>query len=124
MAEETVTDEEQSNHDEPQADEAAEVTVERRNGHGPGFILGLIFGAIAGAAAAALLAPSTGEEHYEASGGSAASGGSEQEMPDRLRTVLQQVRSRVEEASQEAHGATRETEERMRSRYEELIDKD
>lgn len=95
------------------------------NGSGPGFVLGLLLGAIAGAAAAVLFAPATGEEMRhrvaaEASGAIDEVTSEPGDPGDRMRAVLENVRSRVRQASEEASAAAQETEERMRSRYEEL----
>jgi len=108
MSDDDIFDEEQPEDAiEDVTDKPEDEAPERRNGHrkrGPGLLLGIVAGTIAGAAAAVLLAPSEGEELPE---GAAAS------PLDRLRAVLR-------DASREAGEASREKEAEMRSRYEEL----
>lgn len=96
-----------------------------KNGSGPGFLLGLVVGALAGAAAAVLFAPATGEEMRhrvaEETGGALDEMASETgDTSDRLRAVLENVRSRMKQASEEGSEAARETEARLRDRYEDL----
>ena len=96
-------------------DETPSVGPERRNGRGPGLLLGILVGLIAGAAAAALLGHGADEEPESEAGLG------EPESPAAgLRSALARVRSRVREASKEAQEAAREVEERYRARYEEL----
>ncbi len=127
MAEETASLEE-----EPTPDRE-----EERKGSGPGFILGTLLGLIVGAAAATLFAPATGEEirHRIAEETSPMRGyGEEEGGPEgpaahdtpiaRMRSLLEQVRSRVREASEEAGEAAREAEELSHARYAELTHKD
>ncbi len=110
-------------------EEMTPVPVEERNGAGPGFILGMVLGTLAGAAAATLFAPSTGEEFRhrvteeaapvlkgEGGGGGTQVGAT----MERIRGALSRIRSRVQEASEEAREAARATEEHSRARYEEL----
>ncbi len=113
MADETVTIDE----------EAAAEPAESRNGSGsgPGFLLGVVLGMLAGAAGAALFAPRADEDsgHDLALGG-----GPDAERTDApeagVRSVLDSVRARVRDASEEAREAAREAEEQMRARYDEL----
>ena len=104
------------------AEELKEAEEERKSG--AGFILGLIFGAFAGAAAATLFAPATGEELRQYVGDEAAQqprDGDEPHSPmSRVRGVLAGVRSRVEEATEEGQQAAQEAEQKSRDRYAEL----
>lgn len=109
--------------DEPTGDEA-----EEQKSHGPGLRLGILVGLIAGAVVATLFAPPTGEETPgdEAAEGSAEGNDASRLDPDegapiaRVRSLIEQVRARVREASREAGIATRETEELAHARYDEL----
>lgn len=98
---------------------------EKRNGHGPGFILGLVVGALTGAAAATLFAPPAGGEDRfgEAAGpaeDTAAASLAEGPPIERVRALLARVRSRVQEAAVEGREAAQEVEQRQRARYAEL----
>jgi gas vesicle protein len=113
MADETPAIEEETAPESPEE--------EKRARSGPGFILGVVLGMVAGAAGATLFAPDTGEETRQPFEGE---GGPEVTVPDapmaRVRGVLDRMRSRVQEASAEAQEAAREAEEQSRARYEEL----
>jgi len=99
----------------------AEEPAERRNGSGPGFILGVLLGGIAGAAAATLLAPSGAEESRQPTEPASPFAEGAPETPvDRVRAFLARVRTRVQEASEEGRLAVSETEERSKARYAEL----
>lgn len=116
MADETGAEEQVERTEQAEEAPAAQ---ERRNGRGPGFLLGILVGMIAGAAAAALFGHG-GDEEAENEAGLG-----EPESPAAgLRAALAGVRSRVREASKEAQEATREVEERYRARYEELTGQD
>ena len=108
------------------AEELEEAEEERKSGGG--FILGLIFGAVAGAAAATLFAPATGEELRQHVGDEAAQQPRDGDEPDsplsRVRGVLAGVRSRVQEATEEGQLASREAEEASRARYAELTNQE
>ena len=117
-----MTDEmEEEIADEPAGDEAGE-----SKSHGPGLRLGIIVGLIAGAVVATLFAPPTGEEALEDQVPEDLAEGSGASPPDpdapmaRVRSLLDQVRARIREASREAEIATRETEELAHARYAEL----
>ncbi len=119
MAEETATIEE----------ETVEELEQERNGSGPGFILGVMLGALAGAAAATLFTPATGEEFRHRISEEAApllkheeGGTADGTTPiTRVRAMLTRVRSRVQEASEQARDAAEESEAGSRARYAELI---
>lgn len=99
-------------------EETPSASAEERKGSGPGFILGVVLGMLAGAAAATLFAPSTGEElRYRAAEAEGAPAGT---TVERIRSVLDRVRARVQEASEEAQAAAREIEAQQRARYAEL----
>ncbi len=117
--------------DEEIADEPAGGDAGKRTSHGPGLRLGVFVGLIAGAVVATLFAPPTGEE---TPGDRAAEGpfeGNVTSPPDpdegtpvaRVRSLVEQVRARVREASREARTARRETEELAQARYAELTHK-
>ena len=122
MAEETLTIEQE---------QTAEPS-EKQNGHGPGFVLGVVFGTLAGAAAATLFAPATGEEfrhRFSEEGGpfpkheegeAAAADASPETPVERVRALLTRVRSRVHDAAAEGRQASLEAEEAGRTRYAEL----
>ncbi|MEX2158087.1 MAG: hypothetical protein WEB04_01645 [Dehalococcoidia bacterium] len=106
MSDEEVFEPEDSSAEEvSEAGEAAAEQVgdepERRNGHGPGLLLGVILGTAAGAAAAALLARGNPGEPSE--------GG-----------ILHTIRARVHDAAEEGREAAREREAELMSRYDEL----
>jgi hypothetical protein len=86
---------------------------ERRNGHGPGLLLGVMLGTAAGAAAAVLLA--RGNPALEAPPEGAAAS-----PLDGARRVLYAVRARLHDAAQEGREAAREKEAELMSRYDEL----
>ncbi|MDZ4279115.1 MAG: hypothetical protein U1B78_08250 [Dehalococcoidia bacterium] len=117
-------DEEPTVAEETDAEETEEELAEAEDARssGPGFILGIALGTLAGAAAAALFAPATGEElRWRAAEETAPEVEPEGSEPaDRARAILSRVRARVREASLEAKEAAREAEERGRARYEEL----
>ena len=120
-----MTDEmEEEIADEPAGDEAGE-----SKSHGPGLRLGIFVGLIAGAVVATLFAPPTGEETpgdqvpEELAEGSGASPPDPDAPMARVRSLLDQVRARIREASREAEIATRETEELAHARYAELTQK-
>ena len=98
--------------EEASTDEASD-EPERRNGHGPGLLLGVILGTAAGAAAAVLLA--RGNPPLEAPPEGAAAS-----PIDGARRVLYAVRTRLHDAAQEGREAAREKEAELMSRYEDL----
>jgi len=91
--------------------ETAALPEERRDGSGPGFLRGVILGAIAGAALSILLAPRAGQENAFTEEGEA--GG-----------LVGQLRARIREASTEARQAAQEAEQAKRARFRELIEDD
>jgi gas vesicle protein len=95
---------------EPPAETAAPAE-DGRDRSGPGFLRGVILGAIAGAVAAMLLARKAGEE--DASTEEAEAVG-----------VVGQLRARLREASAEARRAAQEAEQAKRARFRELIEDD
>ena len=103
-------------------EDSEEADEERKSG--PGFILGVIFGALAGAAAATLFAPATGEELRQYVGDEAAyqpGESAESQSPmDRARGVFAGVRSRIKDATEEGQLAAQEAEQASRARYAEL----
>ena len=131
MAEETALTEQEA-AEQVAAEEAPAEQEEKRNGSGPGFILGVVVGALAGAAAATLFAPATGEELHQGMGEEAgpfprreegetgAEGSEPATAVARMRAIVARVRSRVREASVEGHEAVSEAEEQYRARYSEL----
>ncbi len=130
MAEEPATEETST-----PAQATAEAGQAQRDGHGPGFVLGVVVGMVAGAAAATLFAPTSGDQlrhrmSDEVSLGTLeeSQGPSEGQFPatpmNRVRTLLARARSRVREAAAEGREAAREAEERSRARYAELIRKE
>ncbi len=117
----------------------------KKRGSGPGFILGVMLGTLAGAAAATLFAPATGEELEQELAGQPLAGerppaglGFEAERPasmltqapeahtpvNRVRAVLTRVRSRVNQAAEEGRQASQEAEEASRARYAELTQRE
>ena len=114
--EEVITEEEAT---------ASEASKERRR-HGPGFILGIVLGALAGAAAATLFAPPSGEDTQqrlgeEASPFPSAGEGAQPATPtEGFRAMLARMRARVQEAREEGRLAGQEAEAKLRSRYGEL----
>lgn len=124
MAEESLTIEQE---------QTAEPSEEQNgHGHGRGFVLGMVFGTLAGAAAATLFAPATGEEfrhRFSEEGGpfpkheedqAAAADPSPETPVERVRALLTRVRSRVQDAAAEGQQASLEAEEAGRTRYAEL----
>lgn len=107
-----MSDEEVIEAEESSAEEVSD-EPERRNGHGPGLLLGVILGTAAGAAAAALLARGNPglDTPPDASGGSPLDG---------ARALLYAVRARVHDAAEEGREAAREREAELMSRYDEL----
>ena len=107
---------------------SAEPSQEHRGG-GPGFVLGVALGTLAGAAVATLFAPATGEElrqrFTEEAGpilkrgeGEGDPEGPQSETPvERVRALVSRVRSRVREAKEEGREAALEAEEASRARY-------
>ncbi len=130
MSEENETIDEEIFEEDGEEDETDSVE-EEQNGHGPGFRLGILLGLIVGAVVAVLLAPPTGEEE-QGTVTSESAAGSSSLSPDfaadspfgRISTIIQQVRSRVREASREAEIAARETEELAHARLAELTHQD
>jgi len=106
-----------------------EERVEKRRS-GPGFLLGMTLGTIAGAAAATLFSPMSGEEirHRAAEeaesllpqGGPPDVGAEPSGPADRLRTALARIRGRLQEARTEGRQAAEEAEASLRSRFDEL----
>lgn len=90
----------QEERPQEEAGVSAEAPATRRR-RGPGFRLGLLLGALAGAASAVLLSPNSTE--------GVAPGG---------------LRSRLREAAEEARAAAREAEERQRARFARLTEPD
>jgi len=91
-------------------DEPGLAEQKRRNGRGPGFLLGIVVGALAGAAAVTLSSP-PGDE--EGAGFDAPQAGG----------LLAGLRGRFREARREGAKAARESEEASRARLSELIEK-
>ena len=131
MADEEMVDETRAEEDETFAPEESEGKSSNRRG--PGFIRGVLLGLIAGAGAAKLLAPAAGKElrdRFAAETTPVRGYGSDPEVApgadagatpvDRIRTLLAQVRARVQEAKREAALASREAEELSHARYAEL----
>ena len=116
--------------DEDFVDEPAGEDADERKSHGPGLRLGIFVGLIAGAVVATLFAPPTGEETpgdqvpEELAEGSGASPPDPDAPMARVRSLLDQVRARIREASREAEIATRETEELAHAHYAELTQKE
>ena len=116
-------------------DEETAGPFEEASGSGPGFILGVMVGALAGAAAATLFTPATGEEFRHTisqeagpllkhQGDDAESGSEPTSAVSRVRAILTRVRSRVQEASEQAQGAAEESEAASRARYAQLVDQE
>jgi hypothetical protein len=101
---------------ESEVKETAETPRAGRKRSGPGFLLGLVIGAIAGAVAAIAFSP--GEE--EGGVPAAYRSGTTPQDEDRAQSLLGQVRARLSEARNEARVAAREAEQRSRARYAEL----
>jgi len=123
--EETVEREIEQSEETPGAPERRPPAGRAGNGRGPGFLLGMVLGMIAGAAAAALFAPPTEEEETQEAvtgRGPAAvpAEGPSAEAVERVRSVLARVRARVREAREEGRLAAREAEAEGRARYAEL----
>jgi gas vesicle protein len=107
-----------------------------RKARGPGFILGTLIGALAGAAAAILLSPpgregdepatqpATAPEEPSAERPPAYMTSSEDESLARVRAMLERVRARMREASDAGREAAQEQEESMTARYAELTQRD
>jgi hypothetical protein len=93
----------------------------RRRRSGPGFLLGVTLGALAGAAVATLLVP-TPEEALGHNGERPAEPelAPEAGPADRLRSALTRFRRNLSEASMEGHHAAQEAEEHLRARFNEL----
>lgn len=105
--------------------EAEEEKVEKVRRGGPGFILGLLLGAITGGVAATLLTPAEDDAKTGAPGETAPAAeqpfGAAQGPPtERIREMLNTVRSRMREAAEEGRIAAREEETSTRARYSEL----
>lgn len=105
----------------------AEETPGKRR-RGPGFILGLLMGALTGAAAATLLSPPEGGAQNGMRGDGEAQPtvafpeGAIQGPPrERIREMLNRVRSRMREATDEGRVAAHEAEAASRARYAELV---
>ena len=108
----------------------------RRKGRGPGFIMGTLVGAMAGAVAAILLSPPNREESMtqvsatpEAEAAPAERPpaymtASEDESLARVRVMLERVRSRMREAGEAGRDAAQEQEHAMGARYAELTQRD
>lgn len=112
-------DEEQAPVEETPATEAHEeaaTTWERRNGGGPGLLMGLLAGAFLGAIVALVLTPKPGEDVVLP----AEEAVHPSDPAARVAAVLARVRHVMQEASLEAHQAAQETEERLRGRYSQL----
>lgn len=107
-----MSDEEVSEAEEAAVEETSD-EPERRNGHGPGLLLGVILGTAAGAAAAALLARGNPALETLPEAGPAS-------PIDRARALLYAVRARVHDAAEEGREAAREKEAELMSRYDEL----
>jgi gas vesicle protein len=105
---------------------ADEDTFEDSNGSGPGFLFGIVVGAIAGAALTKLFGPAQQDiaEQYdsELSSVTNTAESSAEEAADRARTIVDRVRERVHDASEEAREAAREAEERGRRRFREMTE--
>jgi gas vesicle protein len=88
--------------------ETAAPAEERRDGSGPGFLRGVILGAIAGAVLSILLAPRAGQENAP----------TEESEAEGL---VGQLRARIREASTEARQAVQEAEQAKRARFRDLM---
>lgn len=103
-----------------------------RNGRGPGFVIGVVLGTLAGAAAATLFAPAAGDEleagaqepftpRGDESDEPAGADGSQAEAPvERVRALLNRVRSRVHEAREEGRDAAQAAEAERKAHFEQL----
>ena len=100
--------------------EPATPAPERRNGRGPGLLMGLLAGALLGAIVVRLLAPKEGEQVVVPAKETIRTG----DPAARIAAVLARVRGRMQEASHEAHEAAQEAEERLRGRYSQLTHQD
>ena len=126
-----MSEENETTENEIFGEDGTDSPEEEKQGHGPGFRLGILVGLIVGAAAAVLFAPPTGEEE-QGSVTSEAATDSTSSSPDfdldgpfgRISTIIEQVRARVREASREAEIAVRETEELAHARFAELTHQD
>jgi gas vesicle protein len=105
----------------------------RKKKRGPGFILGTLIGAIAGAAAAILLAPPSEEENEApVTSRTPETAPAEPERPPaymtvaedeslaRVRAMLERVRARMREAGEAGQEAAKEQERSMSARYSDL----
>jgi len=91
-------------------EEATAATEDKRKRSGPGFLRGVVLGAIVGAIAAVVFSP---RREDEAGAFAAGEGG-----------ALGGVGARIREAAAEAGQAAREAEERKRARFVELTEQD
>jgi hypothetical protein len=106
----------------------------RSKSRGPGFILGTLIGALAGAAAAILLSPpareesmtpvSTTPEELPDERPPAYMTASEDESLARVRAMLERVRARMREAGEAGREAAQEQESAMNTRYAELTQRE
>ena len=131
MADEEMADQIDAEEGETFAPEETE--EQSPSGRGPGFIRGVLFGLIAGAGAGALLSSAVGKKlrdriaaattpvrGYSGDLDAAPTADAGSTPVDRIRTLLAQVRARVQEAKREASLASREAEELSNARYAEL----
>lgn len=126
-----MSEEKETSDEEIFEEDETDTPEEEEEGHGPGFRLGILFGLCVGAVVAVLFAPPTGEEGEGTAAGEIAAGNSSS-SPDfvlddpfgRIRTIIEQVRVRVREASREAELAARETEELAHARFADLTHQD
>lgn len=114
----------------PVEEETAE-PEDGHNGRGPGFVIGVVLGTLAGAAAATLFAPATGDEldpgarelftDPAESAEPAGADGPQAEAPvERVRALLSRVRSRVHEAREEGRTASQAAEAERTAHFEQL----
>jgi hypothetical protein len=107
----------------------------RNKNRGPGFILGTLIGALAGAAAAILLSPqhedepapeavATPEPVPDAERPPAYMTSAEDESLARVRAMLERVRARMREAGEAGREAAQEQEHAMGARYAELTQRE
>lgn len=118
----TIAEDEEAIENHEAIEDGSEEPVEERKRHGPGFRLGLILGAIAGGIGATIFAPPTGEQTTSTNGSHTSYADADDASVERVRSVLDTVRSRVQEAADQAKEAAELAEQESRKRYAELTD--
>ncbi len=108
----------------------AEESERRTKGRGPGFLLGVAVGSLAGAAAAAIFAPPSEEELDEGPDALSApepprvpphlAASPEEASVERVRAMIHNVRARVREAQAAGRKARLDSERSLNARYAEL----